>query len=338
MSANESNFFTLSIGKAMNQNKNTVNQILRAKERHRYGTSHSELLSRIFQLEIAYRHLDRADTELARYFPVAIVACMEGYFKLAIAELIDSSDIYLSNASPLFGNKSKTDFETIKALAGKKLSIGELVAHTISYSSLENIDSALSTVTGAKFLTELKTTHDRWAHEINKEPITPIIKDSNSVYESVKNIFLMRHIVCHELASDYQFNFDQIGLCFKDCLIFLNASKEYLLNLIEPNYPLTQAAMDEKSGIELGATLKELQKLISDISSKLEPRELSQFNAVQDEWASYAEKWTNFDADNYLGGTIRTSIHNMTYKDVVERRIEELRRYKLSRDALNYTE
>lgn len=322
----------------MNNNKDTVTQILRAKERRRYGTSHTELLSRIFQLETAFQHLDRADTELARYFPVAIVACMEGYFKLAIAELIDSSDTFLTNASTLFGNKSKTDFETVKALAGKKLSVGELLAHTVSYSSLENINSALSAVIGAKFLTALKETHDRWDHEVNQKPMIPIIKDPDSVYANVNNIFLMRHIVCHELASDYQFDFDEIGLCFKDCINFLDAAKEYLSNLIEPDYPLTQSAMNEKSGEELGLVLKELEKLISDIKSGLTASELKQFNVAQSEWSSYADKWTNFDADNYLGGTIRTSIYNMTYKDVVERRIEELRRYKLSRDVMNYTE
>ena len=322
----------------MEKNKGTVTQILRAKERRRYGTSHAELLSRIFQLEAAYRHLDRADTELARYFPVAIVACMEGYFKLAIAELIDSNDTYLSNASALFGSKSKADFETVRALAGKKLSFGELLAHTVSYSKLENIDSAISIVTGSKFLTELKMTHDRWASEVEGKPIRPIMNDPDSVYMYVKNIFLMRHIVCHELASDYQFDFDEIGLCFKDCINFLEASKEYLSNLIEPNYPLTQSAINEKSGEELSLTLKELKKLISEITPSLTSSELNQFNIAQSEWSSYADKWTNFDADNYLGGTIRTSIHNMTYKDVVERRIEELKRYKLSRDVMNYTE
>lgn len=103
----------------MNNNKDTVTQILRAKERRRYGTSHTELLSRIFQLETAFQHLDRADTELARYFPVAIVACMEGYFKLAIAELIDSSDTFLQTHPHFLETNQKRILKPSKHWLGK---------------------------------------------------------------------------------------------------------------------------------------------------------------------------------------------------------------------------
>lgn len=58
-------------------------------------------------------------TELLRYFPVAVVASIDGYFRARLAELIDAGDPFLSNAVSKYPD-IKLDMQMAGALATKK--------------------------------------------------------------------------------------------------------------------------------------------------------------------------------------------------------------------------
>ena len=42
------------------------------------------------ELEQAFKNHDKTQEELTRYFPVALIACVESYFRMAIKDLIDA--------------------------------------------------------------------------------------------------------------------------------------------------------------------------------------------------------------------------------------------------------
>ncbi len=124
---------------------------------------------RHFALEHAFKAYETLDNELKRYFPVALIACIEGHCRLAIKNLVDAGEPYLTNAERLIG-PTKLEFSVLRAVHGRTISVGEIVSHGVPLSRIEHIDSAFSSLLGHSFLRELRTTYDRWAHEVKGQP------------------------------------------------------------------------------------------------------------------------------------------------------------------------
>ena len=132
----------------MAQKSGIVDQIKEIRARYGDGNSYSELFSRLSKIERAAKDFDPRNEELLRYFPVAMVACMEGYFRLAMKELIDGGEQFLSRSETLFKRDLKVDFLMLKEVHGKSLTLGELIAHLTRCNNLSDINSNISTLLG----------------------------------------------------------------------------------------------------------------------------------------------------------------------------------------------
>jgi hypothetical protein len=242
-------------------------------------------------------------------------------------ELIDGGEQFLSRSETLFKRDLKVDFLMLKEVHGKSLTLGELIAHLTRCNNLSDINSNISTLLGCDFLEGLRLVHDRWDHEVSKNPRVPIISNPDKTYRSVDEIFSLRHIICHELANDKKFTFEKIQELIKDCSTFLKASREFIAEKLHPGYPLTQSDMNEWTGLELKKSLDKMEDIERKIVGILNEEEVKKFYQLQRDWAAYAEKWISFDADNFLGGTIRHSIYNSVHKEEVDSRIKTLEQY-----------
>ena len=109
----------------MSRTRNIIQEIAAVRARRGRGPSWAELSSRLQQLERAFHTLERGNDELNRYFPVALIACMEGFFRMALKELIDVGEPFLSRAEAL-ALGTKIDFAIIRAVHGKSITVGEL--------------------------------------------------------------------------------------------------------------------------------------------------------------------------------------------------------------------
>ena len=114
----------------MSRTRDIIQEIADVRQRRRFGSAMSELPMRLFALEHAFKKHDKSQGELTRYFPVALIACVEGYFRMAIKDLVDVGDPYLSNAERP-ASALKLDFSILRAVHGKAITVGELVAHGI---------------------------------------------------------------------------------------------------------------------------------------------------------------------------------------------------------------
>jgi len=146
----------------MGRTRDIIEEIADVRQRRRFGEAMSELPHRLFALEQAFKKHDKAENELTRYFPVALIACVEGYFRMAIKDLVDAGEPYLTNAEKP-ASSIKLDFSVLRAVYGKAITVGELVAHSVQLSRLEHIQAILSSLLGKDFLQELRTTTDRGA-------------------------------------------------------------------------------------------------------------------------------------------------------------------------------
>lgn len=189
---------------------------------------------------------------------------------------------------------------------------------------MEHIESALSNLLGKSFLKELRTTTDRWSHEIKGEPIAPILTTPDEVYANVARTFELRHIICHELASAYQIEVDEISHCFESCVAFLRASDECISETLHPNAPLTQTDMNIAAGKSLDEANLRLEDICNLERKRIAPERIAAFNDTQTKWQAYCDSWANFRADDFAGGTIWATIYGGAATSVVERRITEL--------------
>src|ERR1700690_3181523 len=81
--------------------------------------------------------------EMSRYIPIGLVSCLEGYFRVVYADLLDFGSPYRDNASKL-ETKLSFSIETIFALERSSVSSGEFVAHMLQTSSLEDINNIMT--------------------------------------------------------------------------------------------------------------------------------------------------------------------------------------------------
>lgn len=312
----------------MSRSRDIIQQIAEARSRRRTSVARAELPLQLFKLEAAFRCLVRKDSELLKYFPVALIASLESYIRSAIKDLIDSGEPYLSNAEKP-ASSIKLDFSLLRAVHGKTITVGELVAQGVPLSRLEHINSVLTQILGETFLEKVRSAHSRWDHEVNGKAKEPILADAGEAFAAVERTFELRHIICHESSSAYMPNFDEIEHCFNNCMDFLRAADECISQIQFPDAPLTQADMNVASDRILEEKREELDRSLLEVKERLDGTDIKAFDKAQGAWEAYCEAWALFVADERAeGGTIWPVIYGGEVRTAIERRIEEVRLYR----------
>jgi Lysozyme inhibitor LprI len=317
----------------MSRTRDIIQEIADIRQRRRFGSAMAELPLRLFALEHAFKIHDKSESELTRYFPVALVACVEGYFRMAIKDLVDTGEPFLTNAEKP-ASSLKLDFSVLRAVHGKAITVGELIAHGVSLSRLEHIEGALSSLVGTGFLQALRATTDRWAHEVQGEPSMPILSKPDEVFADVARTFESRHIICHEIASAYAFESGEVARCFESCVAFLRAADEFISETIHPGAPLTQADMNIAASKSLKETRGRLAKAVATTRKRLDAAELVVFDESQANWQAYCDAWANFVAgEPASSGTIWPVIYAGEAEAVATRRLHEINSWRRLGDA-----
>jgi|SRR5918992_4973702 hypothetical protein len=311
----------------MSRTRDIIEDIAQVRQRRQFGHAMAELPFRLFALEHAFRGHDQKNDELTRYFPVGLVACIEGYFRMAIKELVDAGDPYLSNAERLTSSL-KLDFTLIRAIHGKVVTVGELVGHSVPLSRLDHIEAAMTGLLGGSFLARTRVVSDRWEHEVHGKPISPILADPDKVFADVAKTFELRHIISHELASAHAIEYSQVGQCFESCVAFLRAADELISETLQPNAPLTQSAMNIAAGNSLREARSVLSQVANEIRARLSGEEIEKFDASLAAWEQFCTAWAEFDAMQVEGGTMWPSVRAGSEEALVRSRTQELRTYR----------
>ena len=312
----------------MSRTRDIIQEIAEVRHRRQFDSAMAELPLRLFALETAFKNHDKGESELMRYFPVALIACVEGYFRMAIKDLIDAGEPFLTNAEKP-ASSLKLDFAVLRAVHGKTITVGELVAHGIQLSRLDHLEAALSNLLGTGFLQALRTTTDRWAQEVKGTPATPILVKPDQVFADVARTFELRHIICHEIASAYKIEATEVASCFESCVAFLRAADELIFETVHPDAPLTQTDMNIAAGESLREKEKLMEEAIAAITVRLELQEVAAFDESQTDWQKYRDSWVNFAVgDRKNGGTIWPLLHASESEQVVKRRLHEIQGFK----------
>lgn len=311
----------------MADRRNIVEEILEISGRRKSDIPTGELFIRLLFIEHAYKERNPENKELLRYFPIAIVACMEAYFRLAIKKLIDSGEPYLTNSQAIMP-KANIGFDVLKALHGQSITIGDIISHSISINNLAQLDSNISRLLGIEFLKKLSLIQSRWAVEVLKQPKQPILLDAQNTFRHVAKTFELRHIFCHEIASNHEFEIPEIEKCFDNSVLFLKAADELISETLHPNAPLTQADMNIDSAEDYKKEREYFESFLAEVTGLLNEKQIPLFEEANKSWEVLLKNSVEIEGLQYEGGTIRPTIENSAAARLTKERSEQLSKMK----------
>src|SRR5262245_54846509 len=99
--------------------RNFVEEILSVRLRNRTTPRFGGALLRLLTLEVELQKASELSPEMLKYFPIALVATFESYFKSAVSELIAAGPPFSENAAKFEQEKRlPLDFVAILAIEG----------------------------------------------------------------------------------------------------------------------------------------------------------------------------------------------------------------------------
>jgi len=189
----------------MARRRDCIEEILEKKERHpKRVDRHEQFRRRVYPWVKGYRYILSQDPktdfrhEWLRYGAIGYIACVEGYFRMLFADLINSGKPYSDNITNF--KDLKITIDDVLALHSRKVSLGEYVVPLLPLNGIQDINYCLSTILGEDFL-----------HAFNALPtgdrvLTPIGDLFPETILEVEALFQLRHLYCHELATKPEYS------------------------------------------------------------------------------------------------------------------------------------
>lgn len=296
-------------------------QILERKER--WGTNRAAM-----ELSFAVEHLERewlAMPEQAAAFtdfiPMRLVTIVEVFVREVIREIVDCGPPYLDRAEKL-AKGARIDFVFASNLQGQKLSIGDLVAHSVSVSSPTNIIAAFEGLI-PDFTASLKLSHPRWSEEVDTWPQPPIIQDFDLTLAALAKLFEVRHILTHEFPRERPYEPNEIDGFLAATRELLNAIDWVVVDKLKGSVPRTQTMMN----IQAGSSLSDLEAQMKNVMQAVRDKEdvtPELLEKSQIAWLEYADREAELHASLVEGGSMYPMVWASAKSEVVRHRIHDL--------------
>ncbi|SDY12383.1 hypothetical protein SAMN05444411_1311 [Lutibacter oricola] len=202
---------------------------------------------------------------------VNIVSANESFFKETFAALFDFDSVYIEKSKNILKRYgSRIDVEDIFSITKSYFSLGDLIAYSLKYSSIESILKNFKEITDIDFLNSVKSIESSLIdYELDylSTPERPI--DKNRIITNLKEIYELRNIICHDFLSsthkielDYDKIIDYIldSLLLQEAITILLSDKIYSLKI-----PLEENDIIEDNKNKIKKCQKELNVLYKEI-------------------------------------------------------------------------
>lgn len=314
--------------------RDLINEITEIKSRSEFNSRH-DFSNRLQEIENAFNESNfiknGLSKELLKYIPISTIACFEAFFRSVYKELIDHGKPFSENAIKFNQSKNvKFDFDIINAIQAKTVTIGEFISHILPCNNLDDINSNLSVLLNDDFLNSIKKFQKESLFEEFNETAKDFVENCDQIIFDVKRTFELRHIFCHEFATNVVVNKSEILRCFSSAKTFLNHINYFIWCLIYPDAPETQSGMNaerietfEKAEV----ALDELICGIKEISKSNEYFELDfeLFDKSILQWKEYRKTKSELDAFGVKGGTLYPTIYFSSMLQTTNEKIESLK-------------
>ena len=274
-------------------------------------------------LERKWNRLQKASTEAADFFPIRAVTLLEVFCRAWIAQLIDRGAPYAEHAVKLVKD-FKIDYGLVRAVEGRKVSLGDFVAHGVSLNSFSQICACFTTLIGADLLSEVaKATAWKDGPSSNL-----LIADIKWVSCTLVRLYEVRHVLCHEYPESEVYQDKEIAGFLKAAGDFAGATDAVLTKLAFGTVPIPPAAEMVKTAT---TELEESEQLLAEVSARIEGnvdlRGLKLFRKSQVEWIKFRRAAAEMRGDNARGGSLSRYLRLLEAIVLTEARIDQLKPY-----------
>jgi len=215
----------------MKVDQKIIDQIVELKSRQLKRTGRvDQVHKRLIPISDAYKLLASRDisnrqvrTELLRYIPVSLVACIEGYFTLAIKDIVDGGPPFSNNVNKFKDLTFK--LESVLALHEKNVTLGDIVAGILPLSNPSAIYSCMETILGESFTEMVKHHELKCPHCDEKSPLHLMFP---SFFKEIEQIYKVRNIFFHEIAPSESVSVKQIGKLLSSATLFIYVSESII--------------------------------------------------------------------------------------------------------------
>lgn len=255
-------------------------------------------------------------------FIIRLVTMLEVATRAWIATLIDHGDPFLSNAEELFKRSGfKIDFKTAQAITGKRISLGDLIAHTISTNGIGDIDKSMTDILGADLKPALATATDPIMKLIGggEEVLVP---DPSITYGVIQRLFECRHVLVHEMPAKPPYEDSEVENYISHVLGFTKAV-DVIVGQAMGHTALTQSEMNEEAAESAQVTDERMRAVLDALDPRSEDEELQ---AAQTAWEEYRRAHADYVSgiNQPLPGSIAPLLYSGAYEQVTQQRIELL--------------
>lgn len=243
-------------------------------------------------------------------FPMRAVALIESHFAGQFAHLCNRHPKCLQRLSSRVSGL-KLDLELAGALYGGKFTMGELVAHHLSYSDIETIVGAMSVALDADFP---KLVRDiRFSAE--GEQIFP---DWDANFSRLKELFRLRHVLAHELGLKEKLSKEQLKPLLFAATRFVHATEVVVQNHFAP-FPLNSwDDHNRRSKQDADAVRKRVEEFIPRCAEMLPEKLRSAFSRVVEARRAYIDAEARFSAEDGVLSELAPARYAERERDLLE--------------------
>jgi len=208
------------------------------------------------------------------------------------------------------------------ALIGKRLTVGELVAHTVGFSNFEQVAGFMTKVLCTDFVRLVETTR-----ETDHQGV-PVLKDSGQVIADVKRALELRHIICHEGHRMHSIPNSEVKQLSYSCYMFVRGCQYAVARFLNPADPTTREDVYKATSMKENALRRNLKALEETIARDLHFKmKRESFCAMEEAWDTYVGREGAFFASVQMNGNQGELDAMRTRVRLTERRIEELQQW-----------
>ncbi|CDN57066.1 Blr7499 protein (plasmid) [Neorhizobium galegae bv. officinalis bv. officinalis str. HAMBI 1141] len=302
--------------------KSDIQNMLDWKKRRGQSGATFTLADELRRLDELWKAKGEDAKDFTDFIPIRLVTIIEVFIREAIRELVDAGSPYLEKAEGLAKN-AKLDFALLASLQGRKVSLGDLIAHTVSLNEPTRIVACLAELI-PEFVLRLKASHPRWIEERAGWPLALIIPDYAKMMARLSRLFTVRHIITHELPSEPAFHPSEIDGFLTAATEFIEATDWVLVEMLRGAVPRTQAEMNSQAGASLDRLTKEMEEIIGCVKKRGEI-DAGLLSEAQEAWVAYATKEADLHASLVAGGSMASMVWAAAMEEETIRRVETVR-------------
>ena len=310
--------------------RNRAVEILEIKERG--GKAMGLISLNLDPLLSEWRRISSNPDSKPDFYIIRAVTILEVFTRRRIGHLVDHDERFAGRAAALMKDY-RIDFDTLKSIHGRVLTLGDIVANSVPVNSYGQIIAHFERLLDKKLPQLLAKAVDRWRTEVMKQSPEPIIPDYGGMAKTIGRLFEVRHILCHELPTKPVYTRDEVGQFLAESKHFVKAFENVLSFELYGDTGLNQRELRTREASRLREKERELDSFVAAIPDnvRLVDGELDMLLDSQKKWLSFRNAQCDFVTLRYKGGTIWSLLWSAQARALTEERSSELKRWLQSR-------